>query len=290
MLLALEKDVDEKGTIELDLGSEELRFGHFQVLQRNDGRSFELGRGSMGITYKAFDVDLHRPVTLKVINARYLNDESARTRFVREARAAAAVRHPNVATVFHLGRKGDNYFYAMEFVPGETLEQILRATGPLDLKTALEIASQIAAGLSAIHKQQLVHRDIKPSNIMVHLEGGKLESVKIIDLGLAKPVNEAGEAVSVPGSFAGTPQYASPEQFSGLGADIRSDLYSLGVTLWEMISGEVPFKGSSSELFYQHQHAPLPVARLTLLPQSAVALLEILLEKDPAKRFRRRTI
>jgi TolB-like protein/tetratricopeptide (TPR) repeat protein len=285
MLLALEKDVDEKGTIELGPGSEELRFGHFQVLQRNDGRSFELGRGSMGITYKAFDVDLHRPVTLKVINARYLNDESARTRFVREARAAAAVRHPNVATVFHLGRKGDNYFYAMEFVPGETLEQILRARGPLDLKTALEIASQIAAGLSAIHKQQLVHRDIKPSNIMVHLEGGKLESVKIIDLGLAKPVNEAGEAVSVPGSFAGTPQYASPEQFSGLGADIRSDLYSLGVTQWEMISGEVPFKGSSSELFYQHQHAPLPVARLTLLPQPAVALLEILLEKDPAKRF-----
>ncbi len=291
MLLALEKDVDEKGTIELDPGSEELRFGHFQVLQRNDGRSFELGRGSMGITYKAFDVDLHRPVTLKVINARYLNDESARTRFVREARAAAAVRHPNVATVFHLGRKGDNYFYAinyfyaMEFVPGETLEQIVRATGPLDLKTALEIASQIAGGLSAIHKQQLVHRDIKPSNIMVHLESGRLESVKIIDLGLAKPVNEAGEAVSVPGSFAGTPQYASPEQFSGLGADIRSDLYSLGVTLWEMISGEVPFKGSSSELFYQHQHAPLPVARLTLLPQPAIALLEVLLEKDPAKRF-----
>jgi len=120
---------------------------------------------------------------------------------------------------------------------------------------------------------------------MVHLDGGKLENVKIIDLGLAKPVDEAAEAVSVPGSFAGTPQYASPEQFSGLGLDIRSDLYSLGVTLWEMISGEVPFKGSSSELFYQHQHAPLPIARLNLLPQPVVALLEVLLEKDPAKRF-----
>jgi serine/threonine protein kinase len=285
MLLALESDVDEKGTVGLDLSAEELRFGHYQVLQHEDARPFELGRGSMGITYKAFDVDLHRPVTLKVINARYLNDESARIRFVREARAAAAVWHPNVATVFHLGKKEDNYFYAMEFVPGETLEQILRRTGPMDLKTALEIASQVAAGLSAIHKRQLVHRDIKPSNIMVHLDGGKLESVKIIDLGLAKPVNDAAEAVSVPGSFAGTPQYASPEQFSGLGTDIRSDLYSLGVTLWQMISGEVPFKGSSSELFYQHQHAPLPVSRLTLLPQPAVSLLEILLEKDPAKRF-----
>jgi len=149
MLLALEKDADEKGTVELDPSAEELRFGHYQVLQRDDDRPFELGRGSMGITYKAFDVDLHRPVTLKVINARYLNDESARTRFVREARAAAAVRHPNVATVFHLGKKGDNYFYAMEFVPGETLEQILRQTGRLDLKTAVEITSQIAAGLSA---------------------------------------------------------------------------------------------------------------------------------------------
>jgi serine/threonine protein kinase/Tfp pilus assembly protein PilF len=285
MLLALEKDAGEKGTVELDPGTEELRFGHYQVLQRDDDRPFELGRGSMGITYKAFDVDLHRPVTLKVINARYLNDESARTRFVREARAAAAVRHPNVATVFHLGKKGDNYFYAMEFVPGATLEQTLRQTGRLDLRTAVEITSQIAAGLSAIHKQNLVHRDIKPSNIMVHLNGGKLENVKIIDLGLAKPVDEAAEAISVPGSFAGTPQYASPEQFSGLGLDIRSDLYSLGVTLWEMISGEVPFKGSSSELFYQHQHAPLPIARLNLLPQPVVALLEVLLEKDPAKRF-----
>jgi serine/threonine protein kinase/Flp pilus assembly protein TadD len=285
MLLALEKDADEKGTVELDPRAEELRFGHYQLLQRDDDRPLELGRGSMGITYKAFDVDLHRPVTLKVINARYLNDESARTRFVREARAAAAVRHPNVATVFHLGKKGDNYFYAMEFVPGETLEQTLRQTGRLDLKTAVEITSQIAAGLSAIHKQHLVHRDIKPSNIMVHLDGGKLENVKIIDLGLAKPVDEAAEAVSVPGSFAGTPQYASPEQFSGLGPDIRSDLYSLGVTLWEMISGEVPFKGSSSELFYQHQHAPLPIAKLNLLPQPVVALLEVLLEKDPAKRF-----
>jgi len=291
LLLALEKDdlPDETGsktgTIELKTDVGGLRFGHYQVLQREDGQPFELGRGAMGITYKAVDVDLQRPVTLKAINARYLNDESARTRFVREARAAAAVRHTNVATVFHLGKKGENYFYAMEFVPGETLEQILRRVGPLDLKTSLGITSQIAAGLTAIYKQQLVHRDIKPSNIMVHLDGTKIESVKIIDLGLAKPVNEPSAAGSVPGSFAGTPQYASPEQLSGLGTDIRSDLYSLGVTLWQMLSGEMPFKGSSSELFYQHQHAPLPIARLTLLPQPVVTLLEVLLEKDPAKRF-----
>ena len=291
LLLALDRDdlpdeaEGDAGTIEIKTSVDDLRFGHYQVLQRDDGRPIELGRGAMGITYKAIDVDLQRPVTLKVINARYLNDESARTRFIREARAAAAVRHTNVATVFHLGKKGENYFYAMEFVPGETLEEILRRVGPLDLKTSLGIASQIAAGLTAIQKQQLVHRDIKPGNIMVHLDGSKFESVKIIDLGLAKPVNEPSAAGSVPGSFAGTPQYASPEQFSGLGTDIRSDLYSLGVTLWQMVSGEVPFKGSSSELFYQHQHAPLPVARLTLLPKPVVTLLEVLLEKDPTKRF-----
>jgi serine/threonine protein kinase/Tfp pilus assembly protein PilF len=291
LLLALDRNdlpdeaEGDTGTIELKTNVEDLRFGHYQVLQRDDGQPFELGRGAMGITYKALDIDLQRPVTLKVINARYLNDESARIRFVREARAAAAVRHSNVATVFHLGKKGENYFYAMEFVPGETLEQILRRVGPLDLKTSLGIASQVAAGLTAIQKQQLVHRDIKPGNIMVHLDASKIESVKIIDLGLAKPVNEPSAAGSVPGSFAGTPQYASPEQFSGLGTDIRSDLYSLGVTLWQMLSGEMPFRGSSSELFYQHQHAPLPVARLTLLPQPVVTLLEVLLEKDPAKRF-----
>ena len=156
LLLALEKDdlpdeasssADEAGshtgTIELKASLDDLRFGHYQVLQRYDGQPFELGRGAMGITYKAIDVDLQRPVTLKVINARYLNDKSARTRFVREARAAAAVRHANVATVFHLGKKGENYFYAMEFVPGETLEQILRRVGPLDLKTSLGITSQL---------------------------------------------------------------------------------------------------------------------------------------------------
>jgi serine/threonine protein kinase len=298
LLLALEKDglvdktnhpageaEDGPGTVELKPNADELRFGHYRILQRDDGQPFELGRGAMGITYLAFDVELHRQVTLKVINSRYLNDESARTRFVREARAAAAVRHSHVATVFHLGKKGENYFYAMEFVPGETLERLLRQVGHLDLRTSLEITSHIAAGLTAIHKQQLVHRDIKPSNIMVQLDDGRIESVKIIDLGLAKPVNEPSAAGSVPGSFAGTPPYASPEQFSGLGTDIRSDLYSLGVTLWQMLTGDVPFKGSSSELFYQHQHAPLPIARLTLLPQPVVTLLQVLLEKDPAKRF-----
>src|SRR6202011_5439716 len=111
-------------------------------------------------------------VTLKVISERYLGDESARLRFLREARAAASVRHPNVASVFHLGRTGQNYFYAMEFVEGETLEHLIRRSERVEVKLALEIATQVAAGLAEVHKQNLVHRDIKPSNIIVRLEAG----------------------------------------------------------------------------------------------------------------------
>ena len=183
-----------------------------------DGKPVELGRGAMGVTYKAFDVDLRCPVTLKVINERYLGDESARLRFLREARAAAKVRHSNVASVLHLGKTGKRYFYAMEFVEGETLENLIKRTGRLEVKLALEIATQVAAGLAAIHKQKLVHRDIKPSNIMVSLEEGGAVTAKIIDLGLAKSVNEPGAqtAISTPGGFAGTPEFASPEQFAGV--------------------------------------------------------------------------
>src|SRR5439155_27144556 len=116
------------------------RFEHYELVTGEDGKPVELGRGAMGVTYKAFDVDLHCPVTLKVISERYLGDESARLRFLREARAAASVRHPNVASVLHLGRTGSSYFYTMEFVEGETLEHLIRRLGRVDVKLALEIA------------------------------------------------------------------------------------------------------------------------------------------------------
>jgi hypothetical protein len=246
-----------------------------------------LGRGAMGVTYKAFDVDLHCPVTLKVISERYLGDESARLRFLREARAAARLRHSNVASVLHLGRTGSNYFYAMEFVEGETLEKLIRRSGRLDVKLALEITTQVAAGLAAVHEQHLVHRDIKPTNIMVRLKEERGVTAKIIDLGLAKTLDEsASEAgISSPGTFVGTPEFASPEQFGGVGVDIRSDLYSLGITFWVMVTGQTPFRGPSAEVMYKHQHTPLPRERLKDVPQPVVVLLEKLLEKDPARRF-----
>jgi serine/threonine protein kinase len=242
----------------------------------------------MGVTYKAVDVDLQCPVTLKVISEKYVGDESARLRFLREARAAASVRHQNVASVFHLGRSAGNYFYAMEFVEGETLEHLIKRSGRVEVKLALEIAIQVTAGLAAVHEQNLVHRDIKPTNIMVSLKKEGSVTAKIIDLGLAKTLDQsASEArISSPGAFAGTPEFASPEQFAGVGVDIRSDLYSLGVTLWVMVTGQTPFRGPSAEVMYQHQHAPLPLERLKDVPQPVVVLLEKLLEKDPAQRFR----
>ena len=282
-----DESTSEPGNAEIRPARLPRRFEHYELILDEEGKPVELGRGSMGVTFKAVDVDLRCPVTLKVISEKYLGDELAQLRFLREARAAASLRHSNVASVLHLGRTGSSYFYAMEFVAGETVENLVRRTGRLEVKLALEIATQVAAGLAAVHKQKLVHRDIKPSNIMVNLEEGGAVTAKIIDLGLAKAVNEPDfqTAISMPGRFVGTPEFASPEQFAGVGADIRSDLYSLGVALWEMVTGHVLFRGSPAEVMFQHQHAPLPLEQLESVPQPVVSLIEVLLDKDPKRRF-----
>jgi hypothetical protein len=135
----------DRRSVETEPASIVRRFENYEVMLDQDGKLIELGRGAMGVTYKAFDVDLRCTVTLKVIRDRYLKDESAQFRFLREARAAASVRHPNVASVFHLGKSGENFFYAMEFVEGETLEKVLKKSQRLDIETGLEIVSQTAA-------------------------------------------------------------------------------------------------------------------------------------------------
>ena len=263
------------------------RFGHYEILIRPDGSLHELGHGAMGITFKAIDLNLRIPVALKVLNLQLFREEWARRRFFREARSAASVRHPNVASVYHLGSRRREIFYAMEFVEGETLENLIKRSGRIEPMLTLEIAGQVAAGLAAVHQQNLVHRDIKPINIVLRLEAGSAGVIKIIDLGLAKAVNEAHSqtAISIPGAFAGTPGFASPEQFAGLGVDIRSDLYSLGATLWMMLTGRAPFSGTLAEVMYQHLHSPLPLERLEGVPQPIVVLLEALLEKDPRRRL-----
>jgi serine/threonine protein kinase/tetratricopeptide (TPR) repeat protein len=262
------------------------RFDHYELLAGDDGTPLELGRGAMGVTYRAFDSNLRCPVALKVINARYLNDESARLRFVREARAAARLRHPNVASVFHLGTKNGDYFYAMEFVEGEALEQVIKNRGPMPVTLALDIVDQVAAALEAAHKEQIVHRDIKPGNLMLRFGEGGSVNVKVIDFGLAKAASSAHSdpTLSTPGTFTGTALFASPEQCAGGEVDTRSDIYSLGVTLWEMLTGKVPFTGTTVQVMSQHLHAPLPLEQLKNISASAVVLLKRMLEKDPARR------
>jgi serine/threonine protein kinase/thioredoxin-like negative regulator of GroEL len=261
-------------------------FDHYELLMGENGTPVELGRGAMGVTYKAFDTSLRCPVALKVINARYLDSESARRRFVREARSAARIRHPNVASVFHLGTKGREYFYAMEFVEGESLDRFIKRHGRFNVLLALDIAEQVAAALGAAQKEQIVHRDIKPANLMLNFAEERAVHVKVIDFGLARATAgaESDSAISEAGVFAGTPLFASPEQCAGDEVDTRSDIYSLGVTLWEMLTGKVPFSGTTAEVIRQHLGAPLPLDQLEQLPKPVVALLESMLQKEPGGR------
>jgi serine/threonine protein kinase/tetratricopeptide (TPR) repeat protein len=262
------------------------QFEHYELLKHPDGTPVELGRGAMGVTYRAMDRNLRCPVALKVINSRYLNDESARLRFVREARAAARLRHPNVASVFHLGMRNGNYFYAMEFVEGETLDQLIQQKGPLPVGLTVDIADQVAAALEAAHKEEIVHRDIKPGNILVRFNDDGAVNVKVIDFGLAKAAAnfQSEPGLSVPGSFTGTVLFASPEQCAGGEVDIRSDIYSLGITFWEMLTAKVPFTGTTAEVIGQHLHAPLPLNHLKGVPQEVIRLLKKMLAKSPDQR------
>ena len=262
------------------------RYGHFEVEIGPEGKPVELGRGAMGITYKALDTTLRRSVALKVISSRLLNNESLKNRFLREARAAASLRHPYVASIYYLGSTEASYFYAMELIEGQTLEAFIAQQGPLDAKLALEVTVQITSALAAAHQAGLVHRDIKPANIILTRENQGQLTAKVIDFGLVKfatgDIEES--SASEPGIFLGTPRYASPEQISCGSVDIRSDLYSVGVTLWQMLTKSAPFIGTPSEVAAQHLQAPLPMSKLKYFPQPLVALLTHLLEKDPKDR------
>jgi serine/threonine protein kinase len=259
---------------------------HYEVLTRADGSPHELGRGAMGITYKGIDTRLRVPVALKVINAAHLHSETARLRFVREARAAARLRHRNVASVFHLGEEGGNYFYAMEYIDGETVDALVKRQGPLPPVLALRITAQVARALNAAQTHELVHRDIKPSNLMAVLEDDDLV-VKVIDFGLAKASvssDDSAAASITHGGFLGTPHFASPEQLEERDIDVRADIYSLGVTLWYLLRGSTPFKGSVARVVGQHLTKQPPFEELAALPQPVVDLLRKMLEKDPARR------
>ncbi len=265
---------------------DEGRFDHYEIVRRADGCFDELGRGAMGVTYRALDTVLGHPVALKVIDARIAGSVDARERFLREARAAARLRHPNIASVFYYGvRKSDGQcFYAMELVEGETLEAHMRREGSLSASFALAVVAQVARAMALAESHGLVHRDLKPANLML-VSGADL-TVKIIDFGLAKTAEAASESDITHGAFVGTPAFASPEQVRGADVDIRSDLYSLGVIAWQIVAGRAPFRGSPAEVMLQHQHASLPIEQLKDVPQPVALLLEMLLQKDPIRRFK----
>jgi len=290
----------------LDETDDSLVLGDFEIECREDGSPWELGSGAMGVTYRARDKVLNRTVALKVIST--VESQTKRDRFVREARSAAALKHPNVAGIFQFGAspKTNRCYYAMELVEGETLEALVRRDGPLKLDTALDVAIQVTRALVAAATQGLVHRDLKPGNIMITGEkslvgtdrravrrdrrSGPTEQllvVKVIDFGLAKATNNVAETDLTHGEFVGTPTFASPEQFAGSPADARSDIYSLGVTLWYALTGEVPYAGKTIEQIRERQqNNPLPVQQLSQrrIPTRVIAILKHTLAIDPAKR------
>jgi serine/threonine protein kinase/Tfp pilus assembly protein PilF len=279
-----------------EIEAENRRFQHYEVALSADGVTLgELGRGAMGITYQAVDTNLGSLVALKVISTRYSADPKARERFWREARAAAQLRHPNVATVFHFGETpAGQCFYAMELVEGETLEARVRRDGPLSVPLALDVAEQVARALIAAEAHGLVHRDLKPSNLMVVANDADYAdalTVKVIDFGLAKAVAAAQSASAhIQPGFSGTPGFASPEQITTDPAaaipDARSDIYSLGATLWYLLSGKTPFAGPTLKELREQQFRQLPTEQLVAakVPAPLVALLRSMLAPNPAER------
>jgi serine/threonine protein kinase/Flp pilus assembly protein TadD len=289
------------------------RFGVYEIDCHADGSLCELGRGAMGVTYRATDTSLQRKVALKIIKTDIAERSAdARERFVREARAAAALRHEHIATVYQFGMRLETgqYFYAMELIEGETLDERVHRAGPLDARTTIGIAQQVTSALAAAEKHGLVHRDLKPANLMLvnaddpevigsDQSGSKrskirafrksgIPVIKIIDFGLAKAFHSATDLKSLTHDrFVGTPAFASPEQFEHSALDVRSDIYSLGETLWFALTGKAPFGGRTlSEIHGAQQSNALPFEQLKAAHVShrLKSLLGSMLAFEPASR------
>ena len=242
----------------------------------------EIARGGMANVYLAQDRKLDRPVALKVLPAELSRDGTFVERFRLEAQAAASLNDPTIVAVYDWGQEQDTSFIVMEYVEGRTLRDVI-ARGPMEPVPAAKIAADIAKALGAAHRAGVVHRDIKPGNVLLDTNG----DVKVADFGIAR-ANGAGDGLTKTGAVMGTATYFSPEQAQGLAVDARSDIYSLGIVLYEMLTGVVPFAGDSAvSVAYLHVREPVvaPSRRKPGIPPALEAIVLTCLEKDPASRY-----
>jgi eukaryotic-like serine/threonine-protein kinase len=254
----------------------------------------EIGRGGMSTVFRAFDTVLERPVAIKLMHREIASDSDQLERFRREARSVAQLNHPHVVTVIDAGeeRSADggpsgsdgagSPYIVLEYIDGETLKEIIRREGPLDVSQAIAYAIEIARALGAAHERQIVHRDVKPHNILISEEGG----AKITDFGIARTLTEEG--LTMAGRVLGTTDYVSPEQALGQPVTGQSDLYSLGVVLFEMLTGDVPFHGSSPvAVAMKHVREDVPDVQLLrpALSASTASVVDRAVSKDLARRY-----
>jgi predicted Ser/Thr protein kinase len=237
-----------------------------------------LGRGGMGIVYKADDTVLDRTVAFKVLPDAFKKNPQALANFLREAKSAAKLNHPNIVTVYDAGEQGGEFYIAMEYVDGNTLKEIIKRRGRIAPRGIVHVLAQMAEGLAYAHEKKIVHRDIKTANTMWTVE----RKAKIMDFGLAKVIEEVRNHTTV---VSGTPYYMSPEQTLGKNVDHRTDIYSLGVSVFEMATGTLPF--TEGNIPYHHVHTPPPDPRehVPELPELLVGVIERCMRKDPAERY-----
>lgn len=265
---------------ELSQGRADFSFGEFVLVEH-------VGKGSMGTVFKALEPRRRRTIALKILSSSVANAPQAKERFLREAQATTSVRHPNVITAFDVGEYAGKLYMALEFVEGQTLDRALEERGAMPVPLACEYARQVAIGLGAIHEARLLHRDLKLSNVMVSAGADLQPLVRILDLGLAKAVGHA-HSLTKTGQLIGTPDYMAPEQArDARRVDERTDLYSLGLILFELLSGKKPFDAPHPMTrLLARLEGPAPSIR-TLRPEVPTGLESLiarLLERDKEQR------